>query len=61
MKNKILIVVATLFFAIGMIILSIYLNNVNKVEISIEGNKELKFRDKYELTTLYERNLDLVQ
>ena len=37
------------------------LNNVNKVEISIEGNKELKFRDKYELTTLYERNLDLVQ
>ncbi len=37
------------------------LSNVNKVEISIEGNKELKFRDKYELTTLYERNLDLVQ
>lgn len=37
------------------------LNNVNKVEISIEGNKELKFRDKYELTTLFERNLDLVQ
>lgn len=37
------------------------LSNVNKVEISIEGNKELKFLDKYELTTLYERNLDLVQ
>lgn len=37
------------------------LSNVNKVEISIEGNKELKFRDKYELTTLFERNLDLVQ
>lgn len=37
------------------------LSNVNKVEISIEGNKELKFRDKYELTTLFERNLDLVR
>lgn len=37
------------------------LSNVNKVEISIEGNKEIKFRDKYELTTLYERNLDLIQ
>ena len=36
MKNKILIVVATLFFVIGMIILSIYLNNRNKVEISNE-------------------------
>ena len=36
MKNKILILVATLFFVIGMIILSIYLNNVNKVEISNE-------------------------
>lgn len=36
MKNKILIVVATLFFVIGMIILSIYLNNVNEVEISNE-------------------------
>lgn len=37
------------------------LSNVNKVEISIEGSKELKFRDKYELTTLFERNLDLVR
>ena len=37
------------------------LSNVNKVEISIEGSKELKFRDKYELTTLFERNLDVVQ
>ena len=36
MKNKILIVIATLFFVIGMIILSIYLNNRNKVEISNE-------------------------
>ena len=37
------------------------LSNINKVEISIDGNKELKFRDKYELTTFFERNLDLVQ
>lgn len=36
MKNKILIIIATLFFVVGMIILSIYLNNVNKVEISNE-------------------------
>ncbi len=37
------------------------LSNVNKVEISIEGSKELKFRDKFDLTTLFERNLDVVQ
>ena len=37
MKNKILIIMATLFFVVGMIILNIYLNNGNKVEIS---NKE---------------------
>ena len=36
MKNKILISVATVFFIIGMIILSIFLNNRNKVEISNE-------------------------
>ena len=36
MKNKILIIIATLFFVVGMIILSIYLNNRNKVEISNE-------------------------
>ena len=36
MKNKILIIIGTLFFVIGMIILSIYLNNMNKVEISKE-------------------------
>jgi len=36
MKNKILIAIATLFFVIGMIILSIYLNSRNKVEISNE-------------------------
>ena len=36
MKNKILIIVATVIFVVGMIILSIYLNNRNKVEISKE-------------------------
>lgn len=42
MKNKILIVIATLFFVIGMIILSIYLNNVNKVEISNEEESRME-------------------
>ena len=36
MKNKTLIVIATVLFVVGMIILSIYLNNRNKVEISKE-------------------------
>ena len=36
MKNKILILVAIVFFIVGMIILSIFLNNQNKVEISKE-------------------------
>ena len=36
MKNKILIIIVTVLFIVGMIILSIYLNNVNKVEISKE-------------------------
>ena len=36
MKNKILIIITTIFFVVGMIILSIYLNNRNKVEISNE-------------------------
>ena len=42
MKNKILIVIATLFFVIGMIILSIYLNNMNKVEISKEEENTME-------------------
>ena len=37
------------------------LSNINKVQISIDGNKEVKFRDKYDMTTLFERNLELVQ
>ena len=42
MKNKILIIISTLFFVIGMIILSIYLNNVNKVEISNEEESTME-------------------
>lgn len=36
------------------------LSNINKVQISIEGNKDGKFRDKYEASTIFERNLSLV-
>lgn len=36
------------------------LSNINKVQFSIEGNKDGKFRDKYELSTIFERNLSLV-
>ena len=42
MKNKILILIATLFFIVGMIILSIYLNNRNKVEISKEEESTME-------------------
>ena len=42
MKNKILIIIGTLFFVIGMIILSIYLNNMNKVEISKEEENSME-------------------
>lgn len=37
------------------------LSNINKVQIAIEGNKDGKFRDKYELSTVFERNLSLVE
>ncbi|MDE7323860.1 MAG: GerMN domain-containing protein [Lachnospiraceae bacterium] len=37
------------------------LSNVNKVQIAIEGSKDGKFRDKYELSTVFERNLSLVE
>jgi germination protein M len=37
------------------------LSNINKVQISIDGNKDQKFRDKYDLATLFERNLSLVE
>ena len=36
MKNKIITIITIVFFVVGMIILSIYLNNRNKVEISKE-------------------------
>ena len=36
------------------------LSNVNKVQISVDGSADGKFRDKYELTTLFERNLSLL-
>lgn len=42
MKNKILILITTIFFVIGMILLSIYLNNRNKVEISNEEESTME-------------------
>lgn len=36
------------------------LSNINKVQISIDGKKDITFKDKYELTTLFERNLQLM-
>ncbi len=37
------------------------LSNINKVQILIDGSMEGKFRDKYDLTTIFERNLSLVE
>ena len=37
------------------------LENVNKVQISVEGNNSVVFRDTFELTTLFERNLDILK
>jgi len=39
----------------------IELNTVNKVQIAIEGNNSVIFRETYELTTLFERNLDVLK
>lgn len=36
------------------------LSNINKVQISIDGRKDIKFKDKYDLSTVFERNLQLV-
>lgn len=36
------------------------LTDVNKVQISINGNTSGTFREKYSFSTIYERNLDLV-
>ena len=37
------------------------LSNINKVQISIDGQKDTTFKDKYDLTTLFERNLSLLE
>lgn len=37
------------------------LNEVNRVQISIDGKKDTKFRDSYDLTTIFEKNEDLIQ
>ena len=37
------------------------LNEVSKVQISIDGKKDTKFRDSYGLTTLFEKNEDLIK
>ncbi|MDE7268628.1 MAG: GerMN domain-containing protein [Lachnospiraceae bacterium] len=36
------------------------LSTVNKVQISIDGDSDNKFRDKYDFSTVFERNLSLV-
>ena len=36
------------------------LSNVNKVQISINGDTEGTFREKFPLSTIYERNLELI-
>lgn len=37
------------------------LSNVNKVQISVNGDSNMVYREKYELITMYERNLDYVR
>lgn len=39
----------------------IELDSVNKVQLSIAGNNNILFRDTFELTTLFERNLDILK
>lgn len=36
------------------------LSNINKVQISIQGETDMMYRETYKLTTVFERNLDLV-
>ena len=36
------------------------LSNVNKVQISVEGENDFLYREQIDLTTLFERNLDLL-
>ena len=44
MKNKISIIIITVLFVVGMIILSIYLNNRNNVEISNEEESGMEIK-----------------
>ena len=37
------------------------LSNVNRVQISVEGSADVTYRDSVSLTTMFERNLDLVE
>ena len=37
------------------------LNNINKVQISVEGNNAVIFRDTIDLAVLFERNLDVLK
>lgn len=37
------------------------LSNINKVQISIEGDSDKRFRDKYDFSTVFERNLSLMK
>jgi len=37
------------------------LSNVNKVQISINGDTSTTYREKFAFSTVYERNLDLVE
>ncbi|MEG1292235.1 MAG: GerMN domain-containing protein, partial [Lachnospiraceae bacterium] len=34
------------------------LPNINKVQISVNGDSSMVYREKYELSTMYERDLD---
>lgn len=37
------------------------LNGINKVQLSIDGRKDIKFKDKYDLSTLFEKNYEIVE
>ena len=37
------------------------LPDINRVQISIDGNTDVTYRDNVSLTTVFERNLDLVE
>ena len=36
------------------------LSNINKVQISVDGETNITFREKFNLSDLFERNLDLL-